>query len=178
MIEVARKRVGDDRVRVQRMQDITAEAEYDIVSALSWTIHYCVSRGELTDILGRFRTSLKPHGLTLVQVANDAHMNGGVNVELAVTPNGAKSTRLFVHRFRPLHDLEYCVVADYVYINEGLSELFFESHELRFASAPFMKRAMTDSGLTVIGDTDAQSIAPFICARVAYGPPAAVTNQT
>ena len=38
MIDVARQRLGDDRVRVQRMQDVSEIESYDVICALSWTL--------------------------------------------------------------------------------------------------------------------------------------------
>src|SRR5580658_3612202 len=40
MIEVARRRVDSDRLRVQRMLEIADENAHDVICALSWTIHY------------------------------------------------------------------------------------------------------------------------------------------
>src|SRR5437764_4988436 len=49
MIEVAVARVGGDRARVQRMQEIDEVGAYDVVCSLSWTIHYAESLAELED---------------------------------------------------------------------------------------------------------------------------------
>src|ERR1700722_16664061 len=41
MVEVARKRLRGDRIGLQRMQEISEHKMFDVVCALSWTIHYC-----------------------------------------------------------------------------------------------------------------------------------------
>src|SRR5689334_20504331 len=49
MIDVASKRIGADRVRVQRMEEISEESSYDVICALSWTIHYCATESDLLE---------------------------------------------------------------------------------------------------------------------------------
>src|SRR5260221_3854044 len=81
MIEVASRRVGHNRVRVQRMQEIDDLDSYDVVCSLSWTIHYCETGAQLQEVIGRCRRALHECGFILLQVANDEAMTGAVNVD-------------------------------------------------------------------------------------------------
>lgn len=130
MVELSSRRLGNDPVRVQRMQEISGENEYDVVCALSSTIHYCESVGQLEDVLNRCHRALRTGALILLQVANDDRMTGEVKIDLEVGPSGELDDTCFIHRFRSLHDPEHRVLADYVYTSLALSELLFEQHEL------------------------------------------------
>lgn len=134
MIEVARRRLGNDRVRVQRMQDLCAIDSYNIVSALSWTIHYCETETELDHVIRRCRNALLPRGQIILQVADDERLTGAVNIDREPGPSGRPDDTLFIHRFRPIHDNEHQVLADYVYVSGEHRELVYEQHLLRFAS--------------------------------------------
>ncbi len=79
MIDVARQRLGEGRVRVERMQELVDERAYHVVCSLSWTIHYCESIDELDEVVGRCRDVLLPGGLLILQVADDEQMTGAVS---------------------------------------------------------------------------------------------------
>jgi SAM-dependent methyltransferase len=162
MVEVSLRRLGNDRVRVQRMQEISDENEYDVVCALSWTIHYCESVVQLEDVLHRCRRALRTGGLILLQVANDDRMTGAVKVDREPGPSGEPDDTYFIHRFLPLNDPNHRVVADYVYTSGALSELLYEQHELRFANPSIVAEAIRRSGFDKVIIINSQSIAPFV----------------
>jgi SAM-dependent methyltransferase len=162
MIEVASKRLGADRVRIQRMQEISDVSAYNVVCALSWTIHYCETEAELDDVIRRCRDALLPGGLLILQVANDEVMTGAVNVDRESSPSGEPDDTFFIHRFRPLHDPEHRVYADYVYANRSYRELLFEQHELRFADPSIVADAMRRVGLHQVRVVTTKPVTPFV----------------
>lgn len=164
MIEVAAGRVGADRVRVQRMQEIDEVGAYDVVCSLSWTIHYAESLAELEDVIGRCHRALRPGGLLILQVANDEAMSGAVNVDVELGPAGLDDT-YFIHRFQALCDPERGAIADYVYANRGHRELLSERHKLRFASPQMILTTISATGFKDVSVVDSSGISPFIIAN-------------
>ncbi len=167
MIDVAARRVGTDRVRVQRMQELDEVEAYDVVCSLSWTIHYAESLAELKDVLARCRRALRPGGLLILQVANDEAMTGAVNVDVEPGPAGEPEDTYFIHRFRPLRDVQHRVTADYVYASRANGDLVMEQHELRFASQRLVLAAIPTAGFADVSMIDSSSISPFIVATSA-----------
>lgn len=162
MIDVAAQRVGADRVRVQRMQEIDEVESYDVICSLSWTIHYAESMTELQDVIARCRRALRPGGLLILQVANDEAMTGGVNVDVEPGPAGESDDTYFIHRFRPLHDVEHRVIADYVYASRATGDLLTEQHELRFAHPSALTDAFRSAGFQQTRVVNSLELAPFI----------------
>lgn len=162
MIDVARGRLGNVRVRVQRMQEIDDVEAYDVVCALSWTIHYCETQAELEDVIARCRRALRKGGLLLLQVANDEQMNGAVNVDREAGPSGEPDDTFFIHRFQPLRDVEHRVFADYVYASRSHVELLTEQHQLRFAHPSVITAAICHGGLQDATVVNFNSISPFV----------------
>jgi SAM-dependent methyltransferase len=162
MIAVSRRRLGEDRVQVQRMQEISAQGAYDVVCALSWTIHYCESEAQLEDILNRCHRALRVGGLILLQVADDGEMTGAVKIDCEPGPSGEPDDIYFIHRFLPLNDPEHRVHADYVYTSVALSELLYERHELRFAEPLIVADALWRSGFQEVRIVNSPSISPFV----------------
>ena len=101
MIDCARDRLPGERLRVERMQELTDQDAYDVVCALSWTIHYCETEAELDDVVARCRTALRTGGLLVLQVADDRQMTGAVKVDREPGPSGEPDDTLLIHRFRP-----------------------------------------------------------------------------
>lgn len=162
MVDVASKRLGADRVRVQRMQDISDVRAYHVVCALSWTIHYCETEAELDDVIRRCRDALLPGGLLILQVANDEVMTGAVNVDREPSPSGEPDDTFFIHRFHALRDPEHRVLADYIYVNRTHRELFSEQHELRFANPPVIANAALRAGFRELRVESLTPITPFV----------------
>jgi SAM-dependent methyltransferase len=164
MIDMARQRLGDDRVRVQRMQDISEIEAYDVICALSWTIHYCQTEAELHDVLQRCHRALKPSGMLLLQVANDEKMTGEVNIDRGPGPSGEPDDTLFIHRFLPQRNSTHRVIAEYVYASRAYNELFSEQHVLEFSNFFILEQALIHSGFERYQRANSDSISPFIIA--------------
>jgi SAM-dependent methyltransferase len=162
MVGVAEQRLGPGRVRVLRMQELSDQNAYDVICALSWTIHYSETKRELDDVLRRCNRALHGAGLLILQVANDEQMTGAVNVEREPGPSGELDDTCFIHRFHSSKDLDHTVIAEYVYTSEALSELLYEKHELRFASPFMIADAMRRSGFQAIHIVNPTSVSPFV----------------
>jgi 2-polyprenyl-3-methyl-5-hydroxy-6-metoxy-1,4-benzoquinol methylase len=165
MVEVARCRVGNGRVRIQRMQEIGDENAYDVISIISCTIHYCETAAELDDVLRRCRNALRRNGLLLVQVVNDEQMTGAVKVDCEPGPSGEPDDTLFLHQFLPLRDAAHSAIASYVYASRAYSELVSERHELRFANAPLVIAALCRAGFQEVLVVNSNSISPFVVGK-------------
>jgi SAM-dependent methyltransferase len=166
MIDVASQRLGEDRVRVQRMQEISDVRTYHVLCALSWTIHYCESEDELDDVIRRCRDALLPGGLLILQVANDEIMTGAVNVDREPSPLGEPDDTFFIHRFHSLHDSEHRVYADYVYANRTHRELFSERHVLRFSNPAVITNSLTRAGFQNIRVKTKTPVTPFVIGTI------------
>lgn len=165
MVEVAAARLGAGRVRLERMQDLAEAGAYDVVCALSWTIHYAEDAGELDDVVRRCAAALRPGGLLLLQAANAPRMTGAVRVDREPSPAGEPDDTLFIHRFLPLGDAEQGVQADYVYASQALGELLTERHHLRFCDPERVAGAMRGAGLSGVEVVDPESLSPFVVGR-------------
>jgi len=162
MVRVAAARLGADRVRHERMQDLAEREAYDLICALSWTIHYAETAAELDDIVRRCAAALKPGGRLLLQAANAAAMTGAVRIDREPGPGGEADDTLFIHRFRALGDTEAGALANYVYASGALGELLNEQHHLRFCDPEMVAAAMRGAGLGEVVVVDQAGLSPFV----------------
>ncbi len=162
MIDRATRRLPTERLWVQRMQEIADRDAYDVVCALSWTIHYCESEAELRDVLSRCRGALRPGGLLVLQVADDRQMTGAVNIDREAGPSGEPNDTLLIHRFRPQHDEGHTVIADYIYASCAAGELLTEQHQLISASPSMIIPALQHAGLRDVRVANEGSLSPFV----------------
>lgn len=165
MVEIAQQRLGTDRTRVQRMQEISEVDEYDVICSLSWVIHYCESEDEVSDVIMRCYRALRTGGLLLFQVANDERMRGEVNIDREPGLSGEPDDTYFIHRFRPLHDVQHRVIAEYVYASRAHRELLFEEHELSFANPSLIADTLGQAGFREVALVNPDSISPFIMGK-------------
>lgn len=165
MVGIAGQRLGADRVRLQRMEELAERAVYDIVSCISWPIHYCATQAALEDVVARCHRALLPGGLFVVQVANDERMTGAVGVDREPGPGGEKDDTLFIHRFFPHHDEDHRVTAEYVYASKEYGELLAERHELRFAHPPLIEKVLHRTGFREVTVVNSSSISPFLAGK-------------
>jgi SAM-dependent methyltransferase len=162
MIEVARRRLSHNRLRVQRMQDVEDENAFDVICALSWSIHYCETTADLDSVAQRCRRALRTGGLILLQVANDECMTGAVNVDRELGPSGESDDTFFFHRFCPLGDSEHRVSGDYIYVSCAHREILSERHELRFANPSIIVDVLRGAGFQEVSTINPTSISPFV----------------
>ena len=162
MIDCARRRLPNNRLRVQRMQEITDDSAYDVVCSLSWTIHYCKSETELYDVVVRCRNALRSRGLLVLQVADDRQMRGAVQIDQEPGPSGEPNDTLLIHRFQPRHDNTHTVYADYVYVSLASGELLSERHQLNLAHPSLVASALQRAGLSEIRLINEGTLSPFV----------------
>ena len=162
MIACARGRLPGKRLRVQRMQEITDRDAYDIVCALSWTIHYCESEAELADVIARCHGALCSGGLLVLQVADDRQMTGAVKVDREPGPSGEPDDTLLIHRFQPRHDNAHTVHADYIYVNCASDDLLSERHQLNLANPTLVTAALQRRGFREVRVINEGSLSPFV----------------
>ena len=144
------------------MQEIADRDAYDVVCALSWTIHYCQSEAELRDVVIRCRGALRPGGLLVVQVADDRQMTGAVNIDREAGPSGEPDDTLLIHRFRPQHDEGHTVIADYIYASCAARELLSEQHRLTSASPSMIIAALQRAGYRDVRVINEGLLSPFV----------------
>jgi len=149
MIVAARKRVPENTVRVQRMQDLDEQSRYDLVVSLSWSIHYCADAAELSDILGRIRAALVPGGALLLQVAHGPNLGGEWGEDLETGPSGISDDIALRYRFRADISTKR-VHADYAYSCASLGESLEETHTLEVADAIIVANLIEVSGFRAV----------------------------
>ena len=147
------------------MQEIADRDAFDVVCALSWTIHYCESQAELDNVVSRCRDALRPGGLLVLQVADDRQMTGAVNIDREAGPSGEPDDTLLIHRFRPQHDEGHTVIADYVYASCAGRELLSEQHQLRSANPSMITATLQRVGLRDVRVVNEGTLSPFVTGR-------------
>jgi|SRR5215213_9929548 cyclopropane fatty-acyl-phospholipid synthase-like methyltransferase len=135
MVSIAGGRVGSDRVRLERMQDLTESEVYDAIVSLSWSFNYVNSFLEAEDVLNRFFKALKPHGSLILQIAHAPNATGLLNEDREPGPGGQPEDVLFLYRFSGIKDNPSNLRAQYVYACKSRAELLCEEHRLGAADA-------------------------------------------
>lgn len=135
MVSVASRRVGPERVRLERMQELAEYASYDAVVSLSWSFNYVSSFDEAREVLGRFFNALRPGGRLILQIAHAANATGALNEDREPGPDGEANDVLFLYRFHSVLNRRGELRAQYVYGCKSREELVFEEHLLGAADA-------------------------------------------
>ncbi|HEX8089015.1 MAG TPA: class I SAM-dependent methyltransferase [Blastocatellia bacterium] len=135
MVSVASRRVGLERVRTLRMQDLKDSAAYDGVVSLSWSFNYVRSFREAREVLGRFYDALKPGGRLILQIAHAPNATGRLNEDREPGPDGQPDDIQFLYRFYSSPGRVGELRAQYVYGCKSRNELVFEEHRLGAADA-------------------------------------------
>jgi SAM-dependent methyltransferase len=148
MIAVARTRVPDDVVRIQRMQELDEIKRYDLIVSMSWTIHYCAGEQELVDVIGRIGRALMPGGRVLLQVAHAPNLHGEWMEDRETGPDGEHQGVSLRFRFRPDEAVAGRLFADYAFTCESRREVLEESHVLECANALLIAGLFQRSGFT------------------------------
>lgn len=174
MVRVAGARVGEGAVAHRRMQDIAAEAAYDLVVALSWTLNYCENLDELTDVLRRMHRALRPGGRLLLQVAHAMHVDGEPMEDREPGPTGVEDDVTFAYRFVRLDSEGLEMRAEYGYSCGSLDERLREKHILRVTDARVVAGCVRETNFAQVEIYDSwrrdpfkSSASPFVTARKA-----------
>lgn len=170
MVREAAAKVGEQRVRQERMEDLEAEDAYDGICALSWVINYAADADAARDILHRFRRALKPGGRLLIQTAHAPNMDGRVLEDREDGPDGTADDIVFLFQFSATG--ADTALARYVYAGKALGELAWEEHSLAVADADLLARLCGEVGLMnprVFGscarDPLGHSVSPWVLAE-------------
>jgi ubiquinone/menaquinone biosynthesis C-methylase UbiE len=135
MVSIAGGRVGSDRIRLARMQDLTESEVYDSIVSLSWSFNYVTSFLEAENVLKSFFKALKPSGRLILQIAHAPNATGVLKEDREPGPEGQADDVLFLYCFQQIKDCPGGLRARYVYGCKSRSELLFEEHQLYAADA-------------------------------------------
>ena len=130
MVAIAARRVGAERIRVERMQDIDETSAYDGVVSLSWSFNYVQSLAEDRDVLERLFRALRPKGHLILQIAHAPNAVGTLGEDRESGPDGQEGDVLFLYRFSSVPDEPDVLQAQYVYGCKSGKDLFFQEHRL------------------------------------------------
>jgi SAM-dependent methyltransferase len=161
MIEVARRRLPEGAVRVERMQELNEHARYDLVTSLSWSIHYCSGEEELMDILRRMGDALVPGGMVLLQVAHAQNLTTDWLEDQEPGPAGDPGDVVLRYHFEADAAVAGRLYATYVYNCRSREEHFEERHVLSVANAPALARCGVAAGLTHVATWNSWRREPF-----------------
>jgi SAM-dependent methyltransferase len=145
MVAIAATRVGNERVCVARMQEISEVMIYDGVVSLSWSFNYVNSFFEANQVLSRFFDIIRPGGRLILQIAHAPNASGVLNEDREPGPEGSPDDIVFLYRFYPAGDHSEELKAQYVYGCKSQKELMFEEHHLNAANA----HKVTDEAIAV-----------------------------
>ena len=172
MVSIASGRVGPDRVRQARMQDLTESEVYDSIVSLNWSFNYVTSFQEAEEVLNRFFTALRPDGRLILQIAHAPNATGTLNEDREPGPEGQPDDVLFLYRFSGSKNNTGELRAQYVYACNSRSELLFEEHRLNAADGDQVAALASAAGFRNIellnsfrGEALKKSLSAFLLAE-------------
>lgn len=171
MVSIASGRVGLDRVRQARMQDLTDSEVYDAIVSLSWSFNYVNSFREAEQVLIRFFKALKPGGGLILQIAHAPNATGALYEDREPGPEQQPEDVLFLYRFSQVDDKCDELRAQYVYGCKSRGELLFEEHQLGAADVSRVATLASAIGFQNVGTFNSwrcepldQSVSAFLVA--------------
>ena len=172
MVSIAANRIGKERVRTERMQDLHETHAYDAIVSLSWSFNYVQSFAEAHNVLERMFRALRPKGRLILQIAHARNATGTLGEDREPGPDGQKDDIVFLYRFTPVPNDPGALRAQYVYGCKSMAELFFEEHRLGAADAKKVTTIASKVGFEDIelldswrGEPFKNSINAFLLAR-------------
>ena len=172
MASVAMGRVGKDRVRTERMQDLQETDAYDCAVSLSWSFNYVRSFAEAQDVLERLFRALRPDGRLILQIAHAPNASGALGEDREMGPDGQKDDIVFLYRFSSVPKRQGILRAQYVYACKSEMQLFFEEHQLAAADVNEVSALASIVGFEDIelldswrGESFRSSVNAFLLAR-------------
>jgi SAM-dependent methyltransferase len=172
MLELARSRVGERRVRLAPMQSLDAKSEFDCIVSLSWSLNYCRDLDELRDVLRRCHRALRPGGALIVQVAHAPHAaptTPAFNIDREPGPGGQED---IVLHYRFWAGGSQTMMAEYAFECVSSNEHFTEVHELRVADAQLVASCLRELDFEEVELLESwrmepfeRSFSPFVIAR-------------
>ena len=161
MVSVAATRVGEQRVRVERMQQLREKGLYEGVVALSWSFNYVGSFSEAHDLLARLFRALRSGGRLILQIAHAPNATGLLREDREPGPDGLVDDVVFLYRFTTAPDRPDVLQAQYVYGCKSRNELFCEEHRLLAANVNEVAALASTVGFDSIELLDSWRGEPF-----------------
>ncbi len=134
MVNIAKERVGNHRVRTLWMQNLGNAETFDGIVSLCWSFNYARSFMEAHKILENCFNSLNPGGMLILQVAHAPNATGKLNEDREKGPMGDENDIVFLYRFSQIRGQPNSMSAQYVYGCKSREELIFEEHILPVAN--------------------------------------------
>jgi ubiquinone/menaquinone biosynthesis C-methylase UbiE len=172
MVSIASGRLGADRVRIARMEELAESANYDAIVSLSWSFNYVRSLADGKKTLDRFFQALRPNGRLILQIVHAPNATGVLNEDREPGPEGQPDDVLFLYRFEQVPGRSNELRAQYVYGCRSSNELVFEEHLLGAADARQVAAEAATVGFEDIevldswrGELLCRSISAFLLAK-------------
>ena len=172
MVSIAARRVGGERVRVERMQQLQERNAYDGVVALSWSFNYVSSFAEAHDLLVRLYRALRPGGHLILQTAHAPNAPSVVGEDREPGPDNREDDVVFLYRFSTTPERPDVLQALYVYGCKSRNELFCEEHRLGAADVNEVAALASSVGFHSIelldswrGEPFSNAVSAFLLAR-------------
>ena len=174
MLAEAAKRIGPERLQLATMQELSADQDFDVITALSWSFNYCRDLEEAKQVLARFHGALRPGGLIVLQIAhapNAPSERPEFMVDLEPGPGGPEDV---VMRYRFWSPEATTLCAEYRFECRSTSEAFGECHELHAADAFAVAECAREVGFEAVellanyrgvSLVDERSLSPWLVAR-------------
>jgi SAM-dependent methyltransferase len=172
MVRECARKIGIGTARVQKMETLDEDAEYDFVCALSWTIHYAKDDNSFSDVVRRIRRALRGGGIMLLQLAHAAHATGEIFSDYEPGVDGTTGDVRFSYQFArsTKSSSEMRAIYGYSCTAEGVS--LNESHTLVHADAYRVEALARNAGFREVRlvnscheDPFTTAIAPFLIAH-------------
>lgn len=173
MLELAKKKVGKERLYLMAMQNLSFEKEFHAVTSLSWSLNYAANFLELRDVLERIKRALLPKGQVFLQIAhapNAPRTYGDFYIDREQSLDGSQNIT-FKYRFLALDN--ETLLAQYQFKCHTTGDFFEEEHTLNVANINLVAEIMRDLGFQNIqllddyqGSPLSQSISPFLIAHL------------
>jgi SAM-dependent methyltransferase len=147
MIAIAKQRLPGIPLRVQKMQELSADQPFDVVLCLFSSIGYVEDQAELSATIQRFAAAVRPGGLVLVEpwFSPDEWLDSYLDWALVDKP-ALKIARMSVSE---RYDRTSVIRYTYLVGEPGGVSSFAESHRLQLFTDAEYSEAFASAGLEV-----------------------------
>lgn len=173
MLELASQKVGANRVRLIGMESLTDVSDFDVITALSWSLNYSTDKIQMLDILQRIKKALRPGGRIFFQIAHASNAEKIVPEFYIDEEDGPGGPRDIIFKYRFSCQEPQILRAEYNFSCLSTGECFEEVHLLRVADAHLVAKMLHDIGFQDVqlledyrGGVFHKSFNPFIFAKL------------
>lgn len=175
MLQLARDKVGEERVHLMSMQELEFKKEFHAIVSLSWSLNYAANLDELTDIIKRIKRALLPGGQVFFQVAHAPHAPKEFADFLVDQESGAGGPQDITFKYRFSAGDRETLLAQYQFHCNSTGEHFEEKHVLNVADANMVAKVMQDVGFQHVqllenyqGQSFHKTFNPFLIAGLPF----------